>query len=734
MFTKQSLSEVIRTLKLAGVLVSAAALFACGGGEDPPITSSSSSSSGSSSSSSSSSSGNGAVKFEDADLAAGEAELKSTKCSTCHQITADSFTIAGKVSVTHSDLVSRYTFAELVSYIDRAMPTTNPANCTGACAVNTAGYLYSLASNMPIDPTVSACESSDPLSYGMRTLRLLTQREYKNSLIDLGLAVESDFTEDLLPPDAPLTKSSYPIHTHAKVAIDEARNNLMVSAAEKLAPGAATRVRQSTGCGTNANNCASRFLDLAERIFRRPLTDSEKSTYGKFFTDYGAEEGMTLALTAAMTSPQFLYRSELGIPVAEAIQRGMNIGSINGQSKLQLAEADAYVLDNYEFASALAFMYTGSTPDQTLLQAARNNMLSTEAQITTQIDRLLATPRGREHIGEFGANWMRADDVLRQGRPDFANIFTAQIKQDMAQEVRELFKYVFFNESMSFDQFYGGDFAVVNRRLAQYYGVNNFSGGDNDWRPTTIPNRGGIITTGAFMAANADDVASGPIKRAVDVRELMLCHHIGAPPTDVEASAERDRLKQEALDLEATGRMTSRDYFVAITAAPDCMSCHETMINPLFGMEDFDQIGRFRTEMKGLGVRGIDGLPIDTSGQLIGLSALDDFDNVIEFNGSKDLGQKIANLPAVRECFIINSFRYATGLPIDEENYSRQNGGQIDEPVKLSSDQKQDFACAKEQLRDVYETTNSNPKSVYRTIGTLDLVRLRKAIDSDFVN
>src|SRR5690606_21541439 len=128
------------------------------------------------------------------------------------------------------------------------------------------------------------------------------------------------------------------------VAVDEARNNMLVNAAEKLAPAAATRVRQTTGCGTNANNCANSFLSLAERIFRRPLTSAEQNTYRKFFTDYGAEEGMTLALTAAMTSPQFLYRSELGIPVAQAIQRNMDIGSINGQSKLRLADADAYVL------------------------------------------------------------------------------------------------------------------------------------------------------------------------------------------------------------------------------------------------------------------------------------------------------------------------------------------------------------------------------------------------------
>lgn len=731
MFAKQSLSEFIRTLKLAGVLVSAAALFACGGGDpgpdEPPVGSSSSSSSSSSSGTSSS----GGVRFEDADLAAGEQKFNQT-CLACHRYEGNgSFTSAGeKPRFNLNDIMAkRGGFSGLASYIATYMPLTNPGSCPGECSVNTAGYMVSLTrqEDKPV-----ACDSSEPLTYGMRTLRLLTQREYKNSLIDLGLASESDFSEDLLPPDSPLTKSSYPIHVHASVAVDEARNNMLVNAAEKLAPAAASRVRQTTGCGTNANNCANSFLSLAERIFRRPLTSAEQNTYRKFFTDYGAEEGMTLALTAAMTSPQFLYRSELGIPVAQAIQRNMDIGSINGQSKLRLADADAYVLDNYEFAALLAYTYTGSTPDQTLMQAARNNQLSTESQINQQIDRLLQTSRGREQVGEFGGNWMRADDVLRQSRSAFPE-FTADIKKDMAREVRELFKHVFFND-LPYDQFLGGDFAVVNRRLAQFYGVNNFNGSDSDWKAISIPNRGGVITTGAFMAGNADDVASGPIKRAVDVRELMLCHHIGAPPTDLGSSLERDRLKQEALELEASGIMTSRMYFEAITKSEDCQVCHRTMINPLFGMEDFDQLGRYRTHMKGMGVNGVDGLPIDTAGQLIGLSDLYDFDNVIEFNGSKDLGQKISKLPAVRECLLVNTFRFTTGLPLDKENYSRQNGGQVDEPIKLSDDQQSNFACVKDQLRSTFESSNGSVRSVYRKIGTLDLLRLRKPIDRAYVN
>lgn len=662
--------------------------------------------------------------------------MTSTKCSICHQHQGNgTFTALGGSNFKISEsLTRRGGFAGLVKYIADEMPRGNPAGCVGACALNSAGYMVSLASDGPQDPVGSACDAEDPLSYGIRTLKLLTKRELKNSLLDLRLAVESDFANDPLPPDSPLTKSSYPIHLHAKIAVDETRNNTLRAFAEKIAPGAASRMRQdySSACGNSgtATNCANTFVDtIAKRIFRRPLTNDERTTYTKFFND-GLEEGLTQALTAAMLAPQFLYRSELGIPVAQAMQQNLNIGTINGRSKLQLVEADAYVLTHHEFAAALAYMYTGSTPDATLLQAADRGELATDAQINTQIDRLLATSRGREHIGEFGANWMRADDVLKESRPNFSAL-TDQIKRDMADEVRELFRHVFFGNSIPFEQFYSGDYSMVNGRLAQYYGGSNHG---TDWRSVTLPNRGGVITTGAFMTANADAVGAGSIKRAVDVRELMLCHHLGAPPQDLGSAEERERLKQEAIALEARGDMTDRIYFEAITKATACASCHEKIINPLFGMDDFDQYGRFRTQVTGRGVNGIPGLPTDTRGILWGPNGLDNLDEFLEFNGSKDLGKKIAQLPDVHECLVVNSFRYATGLPIDEANYSKQGGGQIDEPVRLNQDQKEDYACVKEQLLDVYDSSSHSAKSVYRKIGTLDLIRLRKPIARSQVN
>lgn len=474
-------------------------------------------------------------------------------------------------------------------------------------------------------------------------------------------------------------------------------------------------------------------MGIAERMFRRPLTNEETSTYSDIFSEMG-DEGLQVALAAAITAPQFLYRSEIGVPVSEARQQGIELGSLSsGGDKLSAADSNAFVLDSYETATALAYMYTGSTPDETLMSAAANNRLNTEAQIAAQIDRLIDTPRGREHTANFGANWFLADRVFdaKREKPEF----TDNIKADMAREVRELFSEVFYNEDVPFGDLYGGDFTVLNRRLAEYYGVNSGSSGDNDWRVTSTAERGGILTSGAFMVNTGSDAYTRPILRAVKLRELMMCHVVPPPvnisgdPAEQQALADaRTEKLNEITELSLQGELTSREFFELQTDSPLCDSCHEKVINPLFGMEDFDAYGLPRTTQKGVSDAGKEGLPIDSSGILYGLSSIRDTD-LIEFNGTKDLAKQVADLPAVRSCLAVNSFRWTTGLPLETKAYSKDESGRIREPVLLSAEQESEYSCVKEQL--VSELgVNDDPKALYRKIGTLDLVRLRRSIDS----
>lgn len=868
--------------KLLFAIMASSALYGCGtpGGDS---SSSSVSTSSSSSSVDNPNPGNG-------DAVAGSATFQSN-CSSCHAYqgngvfnnvalggsSGDPFSIA--------DLMDKYDSTQgLADYIEGNMPYGNPTSCGTECASNVAAFMATKLSDIDDGPTTAACSVDDPVTYGERTLQPLTANEYRNTIAEIGLISRSEASEIDLPGDVVRTKSNYPVHSALR--IEGTRATAFDKAAFSVAELAAPRLLQQ--CGNNVNTCKEQFLSLAFELHRQPLDQDERALYSGIFDEFGAEAGMETALAAALTSPQFIYRSEMGITVAEARENGWNFGdsgsssggsgadgyvagsggttvtgqnfsnkstgeaadngawnlysdgnvshsfnfpspayisvtvygndyenqwpqmtvSVGGQqigmhmvegyenqtftyvvnnvsgnqqlqiafsgdqgrepygtpgndknlyvssvtvsqavaandttpqpstpaSGLEAADPDAYVLTPYELASQLSFMYTGTGPSRELLDLAGAGGLNSKDDIQSVIDDLINSEAGRRHIEEFGGIWFRADDVVDESRPSFPD-FTQEVANDMATEVRKLFAHIWYSDNLTLEDLYAGDFSVVNSRLANFYGHNNFSGGTNDWRATNIANRGGILTTGAFHASNASDLNTRPILKAVKLRELMLCHHVGAPQNGL-ASPAQNAENQNAIVTtlrDGGGSATARQYYEAATTADGCQVCHATQINPLFGIDDYDPVGRFRTSQLGLRLvndeglfeAGNTGVPVDDSGQLIGLSDLNDIGSVINFEGSKDLGEKMASLPAVAECMVVNSFRYTTGLPIDRDSVAK-NGTTTIRDDELTDEQAEDFACAKEVLLDTYESSGKRPIEVYRKIGTLDLVRFRK--------
>ncbi len=667
-------------------------------------------------------------KPEDADLVAGKASYAEHTCGLCHAYKGDGVFSALGSEFNLTTLIATKGFGGLVKVIEDTMPKGGANECVGDCALNTAAWMLDLTK---VVKPVLACDNNQ-LSYGLRTTRLLNVLELKNSLVDLNLIANSDFNSSYEYSSGAAGKSRYTVNTG--ISVEETRLDKLMAAAENLSLVAAQRIKQESNCGTN---CKTAFLSKAEKLYRRPLTSAETTDFNKIFTDYTGDTALEVALYAAISSPSFIYKSEVGIPVSEAKAQNMNIGTFaDGSSKLNAADTSAFVLTNYELATALAYMYTGSTPDDTLLSAARENRLNTEAQILTQIDRLMQTTRGKEHTGNFGATWFLADTVLGATRLDPK--LTTSIKSDMAREVRETFKHVMYDDSVPFSDLYGGDTTVVNSRLAQYYGISTPSNGVNDWVPTLTTERGGVLTSGAFMVSTASDAFTRPIIRAVEVRELMLCHTV-PPPNNISLPADQ----QEALKLQReqalaaiqadfqAGTLTSREYFERQTDYEACKDCHQRIINPLFGLEDFDAYGLPRTRQNGVKASGTGtpNLPVDNSGTLYGFVEPGTESESFDFHGTKDLGRQMAELPAINECLATNSFRWLTSLPIEKKAYSKQANGAIDEQVLLTAEQESAYACVKQDLVAEIESSD-NPKNVYRKVGALDLIRLRRSIKS----
>jgi hypothetical protein len=370
------------------------------------------------------------------------------------------------------------------------------------------------------------------------------------------------------------------------------------------------------------------------------------------------------------------------------------------------------MLTSYELATFIAYTYTGSMPDALLFEAAANNELQTEAQIEAQIIRLLATDKARLHFAEFAAQWLATDKVVSATKSaDLYPDFTPNIRDLMTQEVREIFKHVMFDGTQPVSDIYD-NFTFLNSDLANFYGIAGVSSTDFE-KVENLTNRGGVLTSGAFMAGFAHEEETSPIKRAVAVRERMLCQTVPPMPTDIDLEREAADGALEDFIASHGGVITNRERYGFLTQGEACKGCHEEIINPHgFGMEDFDSIGLTRTA-------GVNGKAIDDSGQLIGTETLDD-GNTISFSGARELSDYLTTLTTTQNCFAEKGFRFAMGTGHDVFDHVAENA------PDLAADEKASYQCGIDKMVDAMSNNNQNARAAFTALGASDFIRYRK--------
>ncbi|MBV9949548.1 MAG: DUF1595 domain-containing protein, partial [Myxococcales bacterium] len=210
----------------------------------------------------------------------------------------------------------------------------------------------------PLEPSSSAAGSAAAApaaaSGPLRRLRRLSNREYDNVVRDL-LGDESRPATRFLEDDYP---NGYD-NGSAALAVQSDQVSAYQAAAESLAATAVAGRLPALlgGCDVPSRGeeaCAGALLDsFAARAFRRPLRAPERANLLGVF---GAERAGTdfpravqTVVEVVLQSPQFLYREELGA----------------GES----ASGRSTTLTDYEVASELSFLLTGTIPDDALWTA-----------------------------------------------------------------------------------------------------------------------------------------------------------------------------------------------------------------------------------------------------------------------------------------------------------------------------------------------------------------------------
>ncbi len=338
-----------------------------------------------------------------------------------------------------------------------------------------------------------------------------------------------------------------------------------------------------TACtATPTDECGQGYVTtLAEKAYRRPLTDAERAAllgvYNGVKTDGGTvQDAVRYGVYAVLESPQFLYRTEFGT-----------------------SSATEGALTPYEMADALAYFMADAPPDQELLNAARDNALSTPEQISAQVNRLLATPAVRANLEAATLAYFRIPNLETVViDPAVAPDFTNGVRASMYRESELFIQDVLWNGPMA--SLLSSRKTYINTALAPLYGVTAPAGATADmFVAVDLPaSRAGLLTSLGFLTATSRPDQPSVVGRGLAVNAAFLCAENPAFP---------EELKDVIADANtALAGKSEREKSAYRQTTVPCAGCHMSFDPYGVGLENFDVIGKYRT-------MDPEGRPIDAS-------------------------------------------------------------------------------------------------------------------------
>ena len=337
---------------------------------------------------------------------------------------------------------------------------------------------------------------------------------------------------------------------------------------------------------------------LVRLAYRRPAGEEDIERPMRFYREGrksgGPEAGLEEALAAILVSPRFLFR-------IEADPSGAAAGAV-----LELTDL--------ELASRLSFFLWSSLPDETLLRAAERGRLRTPAGRRAEVVRMLADPRARNLVTNFGAQWLHLRG-LETVTPDLRLFidFDDNLRQAMRKET-ELFLEDILLGDRSVLELLSAEHTFLNERLARHYGVPHVLG--SHFRRVSFAGdpgrqRGGLLRHGSLLTVTSYATRTSPVVRG----HWILANLVGSPPPPPPPTV-------PALDARTVSeRLPIRQRLAAHRADPACASCHVQMDPVGFALENFDAVGRWRVFEGGEAVDALGGLP--GAGEFSGVAALE---------------------------------------------------------------------------------------------------------------
>jgi hypothetical protein len=334
------------------------------------------------------------------------------------------------------------------------------------------------------------------------------------------------------------------------------------------------------------------------RAFRRPTREGEVEEYLTLFESAQKrgepfEPALIFAMEGALISPNFIFRLEEPNPGPEP-----------------------RLVSHYEMASRLSYFLWDSMPDEELVRLAAEEKLNSPEVLREQAIRMLKDRKSRESAESFVEQWLGTRELGRNVKPDrTANSrYSNELEWALKQEPVLFFQYV-MSENRPLLDFLDADYTFLDSKLQRHYRLK-VQGTNQQLKRFDLPpesNRGGLLGMAGLLTVTSLPHRTSPVLRGKWVRETLLGGHTPPPPADV---PELDKQRSESTP------QTIRELLEQHRRDPNCAACHD-QIDPIgFGLENYDLMGRWRTEEAGK--------PIDAEGQL---------PDGAKFNGPAELKQ-----------------------------------------------------------------------------------------------
>ena len=413
------------------------------------------------------------------------------------------------------------------------------------------------------------------------------------------------------PGDTPSRRRLFVCHPSTRIATGSASRDARSGQAPSTARSGQAPSTPSTGDSRSGpaadaraeSACADRILTtLLRRAYRRNVTADDLRRVRQFYDAGRAERdfdlGIQRALERVLVSPQFLFRIEQD-------PAGAAPGSVNR-------------IGDFELASRLSFFLWSSIPDDELLDVAAAGTLRRPDILRRQVTRMLADQRSRSLVTNFAAQWLFLRDVETK-EPDvyLFRDFDEGVRAAFARET-ELFldsilrpspdaqgaqRSVEGRENRSVLALLTADYTFLNEPLARHYGIPQVTG--SHFRRVTLPKgspRRGLLGHGSILSITSYSTRTSAVLRGKYVLENLLASPPPPPPADV-----------PSLDTERSGTpLSMKEAMQRHRASAACAGCHAKMDPIGFALENFDALGRYRTEENGRPIEVASALPDGT--------------------------------------------------------------------------------------------------------------------------